>query len=197
MKFEADEWKNIIRKNMSEKRFTHSCNVAAMSAELADIYGYNARTAYLAGLLHDICKEFSNEEQLSLVKKAASDEQLGFNICEQEILSHKLWHGIAGAYLLYSEYNISDRDFLLAIRYHTVGRADMSCLEKIVYVADMVSADRKMPCVPAIRSLAKENLELAVLEELRVCMTDTIASGGSLPGCTVNAYNYYVKYLNK
>ena len=193
MRFDVEKWKEIIKKNMSEKRFVHSCNVAEMSAELADIWGYDVHTAYAAGLLHDICKEFPKEVQFEYVKNAEEE----FDVSPQELAAYKVWHGIAGAYFLKTKYGIDDENLLLAIRYHTVGRAEMSKLEEIVYVADMVSADRKMPCVPAIRALAKENLELAVLEELRVCMTDTISSGGSLPQCTVDAYNYYVKYLDK
>lgn len=186
---QIDDWKKILKKSMSEKRYIHSCNVADTARELAKIHGYDENKAYLAGLLHDICKEYPKEKQLEFVKKSDLD------VSSQELDTYKLWHGIAGAYLLKTEYNITDEEFLKSIRYHTVARDNMSMLEEIVYVADMVSADREMPCVHGIRALAKENLKLAVLSELQYSINSTIQKAGLIPKSTLKAYNCYVEYI--
>lgn len=186
----ADEWKKILKKDMSEKRYQHSCNVADMASELAGINGYDKEKAYLAGLLHDIAKEKSREKQFEYINKS------GYDISEEEMMTQKLWHAIAGAYILREKYAIEEKDFLNAVRYHTVARAGMSVLEEIIYVADMISADRTLPCVHAIRALAQKDLKLAVLAELQYSIPSTIEKGGVIPPTTLEAYNYYVRFLN-
>jgi nicotinate-nucleotide adenylyltransferase len=70
---QIDDWKKILKKSMSEKRYIHSCNVADTARELAKIHGYDENKAYLAGLLHDICKEYPKEKQLEFVNKSDLD----------------------------------------------------------------------------------------------------------------------------
>ena len=58
---------------------------------------------------------------------------------------------------------ITDADVINAIRYHTTGREGMSLLEKIVYIADFISADRNYKDVGVVRKLAAQSLEEAIL----------------------------------
>ena len=71
-------------------------------------------------------------------------------------------HGPVGSYVAKHEFKIEDEDILQAIRYHTTGRAGMSNLEKIIYIADMIEPNRKFSGVEDLREKAKEDLEKAM-----------------------------------
>lgn len=102
-----------------------------------------------------------------------------------------LWHAIAGAAFVRDELGIRDQDILNAIRYHTMARANMSMLERIVYVGDLISADRSYKDVDRMRKLAGRGLDLAVKEALRFAISDLAAKGNRIPRCTLEAYNSF------
>lgn len=181
----------FLERRLSPKRFRHSCNVASAARQLAQKYGADVEKAYFAGLVHDICKETPFEEQRALM--LAGD----FHPDEGELHSRKLWHGIAGAYFLQSDFGITDRDILNAVRFHTVGRPHMSLLEEIVYIADMISEDRDYKGVGRMRKLAAENLQEAMLEAIRDSAATVLKKGVMLPEYSIAAYNYYLLLLRK
>ena len=184
--YSVDEFKNILSLKLSKKRFTHSLNVADEARKLAEHYGYyDPDTAYLAGLLHDVCKEIPSEAQLELVMK--SDR----NVTEAEIKSPPLHHAIAGAYYAETVFGFSDEDFLNSIRYHTVGRGDMSRLEEIVYLADLVSAERNYKDVDKMRKVCYQSIDKAMLEALVFSIESVIKKGSLIPLHTIDAYNRY------
>ena len=92
---------------------------------------------------------------------------------------------------------ITDTDILNAIRFHTVGRADMSKLEKIVYLGDLVSAERNYPDVEKYRAYALENLDNGMYKALEWLIPDFVGSGRMIPVSTVEAYNCYLKAAKK
>ena len=76
---------------------------------------------------------------------------------------HKeLWHAPVGAIIARNEFGIADEDILNAIRYHTTGRTNMSLLEKLLYVSDMIEPGRDFPGVDALRELAEESIDFAM-----------------------------------
>ncbi|MDE6730592.1 MAG: bis(5'-nucleosyl)-tetraphosphatase (symmetrical) YqeK, partial [Oscillospiraceae bacterium] len=162
------------------------CNVARASKLLAQQYGADMQKAYFAGLVHDICKEMPFEEQYRLV--TAGDFAPDF----AELHSRKLWHGIAGAQFLLDEFHIRDTDILNAVRFHTVGRAEMSLLEEIIYMADMISEERDYKGVEKMRRLAQKNLDSAMLEALRDAVSSVMKKDGLIPVYTIEAYNFYI-----
>lgn len=176
----------FLQHTLSPKRFKHSCNVARASRQLAQKYGADVEKAYFAGLLHDICKEMPFEKQLELVKQSDLAPDAA------ELNSKKLWHGIAGAQFLKTEFGIEDEEILMAVRFHTVGRAEMSLLEEIVYMADMISDEREYKGVGRMRKLAWENLQTAMFEALRDSAATVLKKGVLLPEYTIAAYNYYL-----
>lgn len=174
-----------LEQHLSQKRFRHSCNVARAAKQLAQRYGGDLEKSYFAGLVHDICKEmpYDEQERLMLAGSFAPDVA--------ELHSRKLWHGIAGAYLLQSQFSVDDEDILMAVRFHTVGRAGMSLLEKIIYIADMISEERDYKGVGKMRRLANESLDAAMLEALSDSIASVLKKGGLLPQYTIAAYNEY------
>ncbi len=189
--YQIKEMTAVLEQRLSQKRFKHSCNVAEAARELAKQYGGDPEQAYFAGLVHDICKEMPFEEQEQLV--LASD----LHPDVAELHSKKVWHGIAGAQLLRTQYGITDADVLNAVRFHTVGRAHMSLLEEIIYMADMISEERDYKGVGKMRKLAHENLQEAMLEAIRDSAAAVLKKGVMLPEYSIAAYNYYLLLLRK
>ena len=182
------EYEAVIRPLMGDKRFRHSVNVADMAVKLAKKFGEDPEKAYVAAILHDCQKEADK----SVMQREML--QSGFYVDPVEKETFKLWHGIAGAYYVRNVLRIEDEDILNAIRFHTVGRADMSTLEKIVYLADMVSEERDYPKVEKYRARVMEDLDDGMFQTLRWSIMKTTGAGNPMPLCTIEAYNFYSKY---
>ena len=191
MNKELKKYENIIKELMGNKRFKHSVNVADMSVSLAEKFGVDEDKAYIAGILHDCQKEADREIMLKEAKES------GFYIDPVELDCFKLWHGPAAAYYVREKLKIEDKDILNAIRFHTVGRANMSALEKIVFLADMVSAERSYPDVEKYRAAVKKDLNGGMFLTLRWSILKTVGLGNTVPACTLEAYNFYAPYKNE
>ena len=78
----------------------------------------------------------------------------------------EIYHGLAGYIVIEKEFNIKDIDILNAIKYHTIGRNNMSMIEKIIYIADSIEEGRDYPKVDEIRKKTFENLEEGMIMEI-------------------------------
>mgnify|MGYP001061309963 CR=1 FL=1 len=185
------QYKNYLKENLSKKRYTHLVNVANAASKLAEKYGGNKEKAYLAGLLHDICKEMPTEKQLELVKLS------GLDVCEIETKTPALFHAIAGAEFIQSEFQIRDPEIINAVRYHTVGCKDMPLLSQIIYLADLISDDRDYKDVKKMRKYSEQSLEKAMLEALKFSIADSVEKGNTIPVSTLECYNDFAKLKNK
>ncbi len=173
-----------LRERLDDYRYRHSLAVADEAKRLALRYGYDdVQAAYLAGLLHDVTKNDSKTQQLQMC------ERFGIILTDIERGAPKLWHAITGEALLRAEFGIENEDILRAVRYHTTGRAGMTPLERILYLADFTSADRDYPDVGEMRRL----VDLDARQALRYALSYTICDlvGRHLPvhPDTVAAYN--------
>ncbi len=156
-----EELKSVLRSRMNEHRYAHSLNVAERAVFLAEKYGADKEKAEFAGLVHDICKGISNGEQLEMIEKA------GIELDEDTLKSPALWHSIAGAVFCEHELSVTDEDVLNAVRYHTSGRGNMSILEKVVYMADLTSAERNYPDAEYTRDLTDYSLDEGIAYGVR------------------------------
>ena len=156
-----EELKSVLKSRMNEHRYAHSLNVAERAVFLAKKYGADPEKAEFAGLIHDICKGIPNEEQLAIIKNA------GIELDEDTLKSPALWHSIAGAIYSEHEIGVSDKDVLNAVRYHTSGRGNMSILEKVVYMADLTSAERNYPDAEYTRNLTDYSLDEGIAYGVR------------------------------
>ena len=155
-------WRKLLKERLLEKRYIHSLNVADSARQLAQKYGADEEKAYFSGLVHDIMKNASEEEQLQIMEKG------GIILSRTEKVNRKLWHAMAGEAYLRLEMGITDRDILNAVRYHTTGRAGMSLLEKVVYIADYISVERDYDDVDVMRELSmNKGLDEAALYALK------------------------------
>ena len=173
----------LIRSKLNADRFNHSLNVADSAKELALSYGADVDKAYTAGLLHDVMKNASEEEQLGVLSEA------GIELMPVERENKKLWHAIAGAAYVKFVMGIDDRDIIRAVRYHTTGRSGMSLLERIVYLADYISADRNYNGVEDMRRLCKSDSDEAILYALTFGIPDLVSKGRVIHPDSIDLYN--------
>lgn len=184
------EYKRLLREKLDDYRFLHSLNVAESAAMLAQLYGGDENKAYFAGLVHDIMKNASREEQLQIMEKG------GIILSRTEKNNPKLWHAMAGEAYLRIKSDITDKEILSAVRYHTTGRAGMTLLDKIIYIADYISAERSYPDVDVMRELAlKKSLDEAALYALKYSFTSLSREERLIHPDSVEYYNELI--INK
>lgn len=106
-----------------------------------------------------------------------------------QLSSPKLWHSLSGAAYINSELGIEDEDILNAVRYHTSGRAGMSTLEKIIFVADFTSAERDYDGIETIREKSRRTLEEAMHFGLSFTLVDLVKRGRAIDPNAVECYN--------
>ncbi len=156
---------NASKNRLSSKRFNHCQMVAKAARQLAILYNEDEQKAEIAGILHDIVKEKDKKYLLYIM------EEYGVNLSEIEKSTPQIWHSIAGALYCEKYLGIEDKQIINSIKYHTTASQDMTVFEKIIYMADCVSDDRKHEDVDIERELVKEDLDKALLFQLKKCIT--------------------------
>ena len=155
------EYLSLLQTRLNEKRFIHSLNVADAAVTLARRFGADEEKAYLAGLLHDITKNETDENQLQIMESG------GIILSMTQRNNPKLWHAMSGMIYLRDMLGIKDEEILGAVRWHTTGKAGMTLLEKVVFIADYISDERDYPDVDVMRHLAEVSLDAAALYALK------------------------------
>lgn len=185
-----NNYKEILRSRLQEKRYIHSLCVADEAKRLALKYGADINKAYIAGLLHDITKNTPDSEQLQIF----SD----FDIMLDDITknSYKLWHAVSGAAYIENVLNIKDSEIINAVRYHTTAKADMNLLEKILYLADFTSSDRDYEDVDIMRQKVDISLDCAMQYALNYTIGELLEKQAQIHPDTIAAYNQIIKENN-
>lgn len=180
-----------LQKVLKSSRFEHTLGAADTAKEMAEIFHVNPNKAYLAGILHDCAKHFSDDELLNICVENNID------VSKYEKKAPYLLHGKVGAFLARTKYGITDSEVISAIIWHTTGRENMTDLEKIVFSADYIEPGRnKQPNLDYLRKVSKEDLDLLTYSILR----DTINYLKSTKNMcidinTLNAYEYYKEII--
>lgn len=172
-------YREILRNKLDDYRLFHSECVSECAAVLAAKYGADPEKARLAGLMHDVTKNSSAQEHLVYIEKLTA----------LEAANPKVWHQMSGEGFLRENGIVEDEEILSAVRWHTTGRAGMTLLEKIVYVADFISADRDYADVEVVRRLASISLEHAILYTSRYTVEKLVSKDMFLHPATVECYN--------
>ncbi len=180
------EYHKILKEKLSKKRYEHSLAVMERAEFLASLYGADIEKARLAGLLHDIMKDTDKISQLQFIENSA----IILSVAEKN--APPLWHAIAGFLYVRDVLKIEDEDILNAIRYHTTGRANMSVLEKVIYLADFTSLDRDYPDAPYTRHLSEQGLNKGMIYCTDYLIRSLLEKGKMLHQDTVDCYNELV-----
>ncbi|HEU5139050.1 MAG TPA: bis(5'-nucleosyl)-tetraphosphatase (symmetrical) YqeK [Bacillales bacterium] len=173
----------IVKKQLTEQRYEHTVRVTDTAIQLAGKYGVDGEKAELAGILHDYAKFRPAEEMKELIEQDSQlpDDLLTYNL--------ELWHAPVGAVMIEKETGLSDWEILQAIRSHTTGRAGMSSLEKVIFLADYIEPGRHFPGVQEVRDIAEKNLDAAVIQALRNTVGFLMGKGEKVYPDTIAAYN--------
>ncbi len=177
--YSGNEYIDYAKKILPQKRLKHTANVVISALSKAKELGLDEKKVIISATLHDIAKYYDGE-----IPKDA---------CITPDTPQPVVHAFLGAYIAEKELGITDQEIINAIRYHTTGRANMSLLEKLIFVADMVEEDRTYQGVEYLRDLFnKDDFEFCFRECLREEFIHLINKKSSVHIETVNAYDYYI-----
>lgn len=144
-----------------DHRYAHSVRVARLAERLAFAHGESTVRARLAGMLHDLARLYDAKR---LVRECA---ERGMAIDDFEREAPIVLHARLGAELAREHFGIDDAAVLGAIAKHTVGAAEMSRLDAIVYLADGLEPGRDFPERAGLEALAFRSLEDAMVAAIR------------------------------
>lgn len=159
---DKDKILNIVKQITGKSRFEHTLRVADLATKLAIHYDVDVDKTWIAAILHDLEKNISLEENDMLVRMYGLDEKY--------IGNQNLSHSKLAAVVSRDKLGINDEDILNAIAFHTTGRANMSMLEKIIFVADTCEEGRTYKEAAMLREKAFENIDavcIFILEFLK------------------------------
>lgn len=165
---------------LKHKRIPHVLGTEQEAIRLAERYGADVEKARVAALLHDCTKRLSMEEQLALCAK------YGIELDELEQKALKLLHSKTGAAIARDVFGV-DEEIYSAIWYHTTGHADMTLLEKIIYLADYIEPTRDFPGVDALRNACYEDLDKGLLLGLEMSIEEITHMGNPVHHATIAA----------
>lgn len=166
------------------ERKAHVRGCAKSARELALRWDFDADTAEEAAILHDLTKNMETEFHLMINKK------YGSFFTDAELENGKLMHAKTSAYFARELYGISEEVFS-AIYWHTTGKPNMTKLEKLVYLADLIEENRRFKDVAQIRKLAFEDLDMAMRYALTVGIEKLKHSGIQPCEDSVHALSFY------
>jgi predicted HD superfamily hydrolase involved in NAD metabolism len=142
----------------------HIERAASEADRLAALHGVDAAKVRTAVLGHDLVRAFPPDELLSVAEK------IGLKPNEAERAAPVLLHGPVAARLLSERFAVDDPEVLAAVRHHTTGRAGMSAVEKVVFLADKTEPDELAyyPEWREVHELAQRDLDAAMLKALEL-----------------------------
>ena len=175
-----DELEAEVVALLNPNRVAHVLGCRDCAVELAKLYGENETDAARAGLLHDITKAIDGPLQLTLCA------EYGIVLDTFSRSFPKTLHALTGSLVARRIFG-ENENVVSAICHHTTGRADMTLLEKIIYIADYVERNRDFPGVEQMRALAYTDLDAAVLMGLESAVAHVRRQGQDLAPATLEA----------
>lgn len=173
---------DTIKKHMSNMRWIHTLGVVSEAKKLAKHYGSSEDQAETAAFFHDFCRNFPVDILNGYIRNIGLEDYYLNNVA--------LSHGKVAAELMVRDYGILNQDIVNAVSYHTTGRADMSVLEKIIFVADAIEPRRDYHGVKEMRRLASIDLNQTCIYGLEKSLEFVTAKGSYIHPDTINALNY-------
>ena len=159
-----EELERVVVSLLKPSRVAHVLGCRDTAVQLAKHWGADVTNAARAGLLHDITKAIDGPLQLTLCS------EYGTMLSDFSRRYPKTLHALTGA--LVADRVFGEREAVVnAIRHHTTGKADMSLLEKIIYIADYIEPNRTLSGVDMLRHLAFTDLDAALKEGLQMTVS--------------------------
>ena len=174
---------------LNYKRIPHVLGTEQEAIRLAERYGADVEKARVAALLHDSTKKLDLPAQLALC------QHYGIQLDEMEQWALKLLHSKTGAAIARDVFGVDD-EIYHAIWYHTTGHANMTLLEKIIYIADYIEPSRDFPGVDRLRKVCYESLDAGVLLGLEMTVEEMTAMGNPVHRATLEARDFLKGQIN-
>ena len=150
-----DELERVVIRLLNPNRVAHVLGCRDTAVELARHWGADVTDAARAGILHDVTKAIDGPLQLTLCGaygKILNDFSRKYP---------KTLHALTGSMVAERIFG-ENENVVSAICHHTTGKADMTLLQKIIYVADYMEPNRDFPGVEDLRKLAYNDLDAAL-----------------------------------
>lgn len=176
--YSGDKYTEYVKQNLPPKRIKHTADVVCCALYKAKELGLDEEKVRIAATLHD-CAKYLDYKTVE-----------GFTLLEG--VPQPVVHAFLGAYIAEKVLKITDAEILDAIRYHTSGRANMSTLEKLIFVADMVEEGRDYEGVDKLRSLYEKDFETCFVECLKEEFVHLLNKKRYIYAETINAFRYYI-----
>lgn len=168
---------------LKHQRIPHVLGTEQEAIRLALRYGADIHKARVAALLHDCTKKLLEDDQLALCEKYG----IGLDDIERHAL--KLLHSKTGAAVARDIFGVDD-EIYTAIYWHTTGHANMTKLEKIIYLADYIEPNRAFPGLDELRRASYESLDAGLVMGLSMTVEEMRQRGNPVHGATLAALNY-------
>jgi len=175
------DWKNLPMEELEKvvigllnpNRVAHVLGCRDTAVELAKHWGANAEDAARAGILHDITKAIDGPLQLTLC------EAYGKILSDFSRKYPKTLHALTGSLVAERIFG-ENEEVVSAICHHTTGKADMTLLQKIIYVADYMEPCRDFPGVEDLRNLAYTDMDAALKLGLEMTLQHLARQGAEV-----------------
>lgn len=187
--WDIDKIKAYLQENLKESRYNHTLGVIETAKALASINGVDVKKAEIAALAHDVAKNMTIHEMKQIIVE--HNIELSYETSK----TPELWHSIVAPIIGEEVFQIEDKDILNAMRWHTTGRENMTTLEKIIYMADMIEPKRNFYGVERLRKATFENLDVGLLIALNHTISYLLDKEFCVDINTIKARNFII--LNK
>ena len=164
---------DAVRARVDASRYAHTLRTAMKALELNAGLGLDNEKVFLAAVLHDVGK---NER----VQGVPSDA-----------VGSPVAHQFSGAVIAQRDFGIDDREILDAIACHTTGKPDMTALDKLIFVADLVEDGRDYDEAAELRSAVERDFEKGFRLVLERDYLHLQRSKGNIYHLTQKAYEFY------
>lgn len=174
----------ILQANLKPKRYAHCLGVMDTAILLAKRFNVDENKAAIAGLLHDCAREFETDNLI------IESEKRHLYITDIDRQLPILMHAPLGTAIAKEKYDVHDTAILKAIAAHTVGGANMSDLDKVIYLADMIEPHRNFEGLDKLREMAMtQDLDTTMISAFDQSILFIMRKGHTIHPYTVAARN--------
>lgn len=186
MPMNYERLEEAVKKKISHKRFLHSLGVVETAVELARRYGAQEDPVKIAAICHDCAKDMDRRALLELAQRH------GLELDPVVHFETQLMHGPVGSLVARFELGIEDEEILSAIACHTTGKHEMNLMEKIIYLSDFIEPGRNYAGVDALRILAFQDLDRAMIQAFDNTIRYVLSLDSVLHPATIEARNHLI-----
>lgn len=175
-----EELEPIVVSLLNPNRVKHVLGCRDTAVALARRWGADENDAARAGILHDITKAIDGPLQLTLC------DAYGKLLDDFSKRYPRTLHALTGSMVAQRIFG-ENENVVSAIEFHTTGRANMTLLEKIIYVADYMEPNRDFPGVERLRELAFTDIDAALKLGLEMTLEHLNRQGAEVSPASAGA----------